>query len=220
MLGKRFLRASRLGAAVAVAALAAAPSPLSADELRPVQVDLTAGGRWGDDSSVVDARLYAGGAFELAKTSDRAQLFAGAGLHLSGGEVSVDDERGLDGRVSRSRFAVGPELRAGWATGEGWTDVYLYAAAAALAIAPGREGPREDGDEAWALGGRAALGVAVPGSYAMWLDDMDDGSCDGGTCSLLVLMLLAPNTLEVTAEHSRAADGPRWRYGVSVGYAF
>lgn len=221
MLGERSLRAGRHRSGVAAAlALALAAAPASADALRPVQVELTGGARWGDGSSIVDASLYAGGAFELARTGERTQLFAGGGLRAGFGEVSVDDVRGLGGEVSRDRVAFGPELRAGWAGGEGWTDVYLYAAVAALAVNPGREGPREDGDERWALGGRAALGLAIPGSYAMWIDDANEGPCDGGGCSLLILMVLLPNTFEITAEHSRVADGPRWRYGLALGYAF
>lgn len=209
----------------ALTLVAAAPDVRAEDgddtgELRAVQIDAALGIRGGDGSVVGDVRVYLGGATSLARTSRLAQFFAGAGLHASYGSVTVDDERGLGGRSSRERITFGPELRLGWAWGPGWPDAYLYAAVAPLVANPGREGPAEVGDDGWAFGGRGAIGFAWPGSFATLAEGDSSHGNQPHADALMMLLLLAPNTLEITAEHSRAADGPRWRYGVGFGYAF
>jgi hypothetical protein len=189
--------------------------------LRRLLVDSAVGVR-GGAGWLVDVRGFAGvaawrGPPRLGHRGDRSP-FVALGLHGAAGSVTVADPRAVDGSIATTRTAWGPELRLGLGWMDRGLDLYLYAGGGPVRV-------RADAitdqlpERGQHLGARAAVGVALPGSYRRALED--DTRCDLGSSSSLcalgpIFHLFLPNTLELTWEHVAGVD----RAGFGIGYAF
>jgi hypothetical protein len=131
--------------------------------------------------------------------------------------VTFDDPRGIDGRLSTWRWWVGPELRVGTALVEDGVHrpVDFYLALAPIRIQASTLSDRLP-EAGGAFGLRAAVGIAVPRSWHVVDRVFGAKSCDGGSCGLGLLLLVAPNTIEVSYERAASAN----RGGAILGYTF
>ncbi|WP_437914472.1 hypothetical protein WME73_01060 [Sorangium sp. So ce302] len=211
-------RAARLLAAVAGMAGALAPGAALADPVRPFQMDLAFGARAGSGVRVFEGRLFLGWCGSTGP--DRASwvpYFSG-GLSASAGSTDVDDRRGFDGQVRVARYALGPELRAGFAGESGTMNHYVYLAVAPVYLFAGTLSDRLP-EAGGALGARAALGLGLPVKWRMIFGSRDERLCDGKDDCLLVdaLLFLVPNHVELAYEN---AAGSSHRLGGAVGYSF
>jgi hypothetical protein len=167
--------------------------------------------------STIDLRAHAGFLYSEDGEGPGFRRFVGLGVTGATGRASFADPRGIDERVTTWRWWIGPELR----VGAGWledlphrsADVYLGLAPIRIQASTLSDRLPEAGG---AFGARVALGAAVPRSWHVTDLVFKPQSCDGGTCALGFLLLLAPNTLELSYERAARAN----RGGLVMGYTF
>lgn len=202
-----------LAATVMALALAGNAGQAAAQPDRPFQLDLTGAFRGGSNGTVGEARLFAGYAHHFP-SGPRRSLFLAAGFEGTLGKVYFDDLRGVDGRLSARRRTYGPALRAGFAwSASSWPKLYTFASAAAI-VADTRTDSRMLVESGRAAGGRLAIGLAAPGSFEAALEHDR-----GNEVYLGLLMLVAPNTIEVSYEELHAGGDAVRRVGIGFGYA-
>ncbi|WP_272425635.1 hypothetical protein [Polyangium jinanense] len=177
--------------------------------------DIAFGVRGGGGTRTVDAQLYAGAFLARAVKVPGWAPFLGAGMHLSGGEVTVDDPRGIDGEVDVARFAVGPELRLGVARGKkvelfsrAWPHVQFYVSSAlTMVFASALTDRLPEAGHGWDY--KFGVGASFP---AFWSVINEDKGASW-------LVFLCPNTYAFDMEVP--LDEPsRRRYGIRIGYGF
>jgi hypothetical protein len=208
-----------LKGALAVAGLAFfVLSASSAEAARLVPFRLMVGGalHFGRELTS-DVRAHVGFVYSEDGTEPGYRYFIGLGASGAVGRAAFDDPRGIDGRVSTWRFWVGPELRLGTSLveDEPHRPVDFYFAIAPIRIQASELSARLP-EAGGAYGLRAALGLAVPRSWHITDMVFEPKSCDGGTCALGLLLLAAPNTIELSYERAASAN----RGGIVLGYTF
>lgn len=177
--------------------------------------DFGLGVRGGGGAFVVDAQLYAGAFFAKKITIPAWSPFFGAGLHLSGGEVTVDDKRGINGEVDQKRFAIGPELRFGAARGikidtfaRAWPHVQFYLSSALTSVHAGTLSTQlPESGQGWAY--RFGAGMSFP---EVWDFIRTEGK-------LYWLFIFVPNTFAFDMEVP-LSEPTRVRAGIRFGYGF
>jgi hypothetical protein len=176
-----------------------------------IALGLRAGGRTG----TVDGQLYAGAFFARNIVVPGWSPFVGLGAHVSGGEITVEDPRGIEGKVDVARFAIGPELRFGLARGKkidlfkrAWPDVQLYLTSALISV-HAEKLSAELPEAGQAFHGKFGLGASFP---ALWskLDPKDP---------VTLLVIILPNTYAFDVEVPWS-EPERARYGIRFGYGF
>jgi len=177
--------------------------------------DFALGLRGGGGTGIVDAQVYAGAFFARSIVVPGWSPFIGAGLHLSGGNVTVDDPRGIDGEVDVGRFAIGPELRFGMARGKqidtyqrAWPHVQFYLSSAFTSVHAGTLSTRlPEAGQGWAF--KFGAGMSFPAFWSV-LDSKKPET---------VIAVLLPNTYAFDMEVP-AGEPSRVRAGVRIGYGF
>lgn len=202
------MRALVIVMALALAALA--PRLANAQPERPWQLGVTGGFRAGGGDMVGEAQVFAGYTHYFA-AEPKSALFLAPGLALGWGSVGFGDPRGVDGELSASRFTVGPALRGGIAWSDhSWPLLYTWVGAAAVRIeAPSISSELAESGGAYAT--QVSLGLAAPLIQAEAAESEDAYE--------MLLMILLPNTLELTFEEVRGADQVGRRVGLSFGYS-
>lgn len=152
-------------AAVSGMAGALAPGAALADPMRPFQMDLAFGARAGSGVRVLEGGLFLGWCGSTGPDSASWVPYLSAGLSASAGSTDVDDRRGFDGEMRVARYALGPELRVGFAGESGTMNHYFYLAVAPVYFFAGTLSDRLP-EAGGAFGARVALGAACPCSGA------------------------------------------------------
>jgi len=218
----------RVGLALALALLLlSAPAEAQTEqELPPAEVptklgfrywhgDIAFGVRGGGGTFTVDGQLYGGAFFARTVKVPGWSPFVGTGMHLSGGKVTVDDPRGIEGKVEVPRFALGPELRLGVARGKkvdlfsrAWPHVQFYLSSAlTMVFADGLSDRLPEAGHGWDV--KFGIGASFPALWSV-AEHKDPASW---------LMVMFPNTYAFDMEVP--LDEPsRRRYGVRLGYGF
>ena len=176
--------------------------------------DFALGLRAGGGAGIVDAQIYGGAFFAKKIVVPGWSPFVGAGLHLSAGEVTVDDRRGIDGEVDVNRFAIGPEIRFGMARGEkidtyerAWPHVQFYLSSALTSVFAGTLSTQlPEAGQGWAF--KFGAGVSLPLFWSSVTNKPDTW-----------LILCLPNTYAFDMEIP-ASEPTRVRAGVRFGYGF
>ncbi|MDC0746004.1 hypothetical protein [Polyangium mundeleinium] len=214
-----------MGLALALLLLSAPAAAQTAQELPPPEAptklgfrywhgDIAFGVRKGGGTFTLDGQLYAG--VFLARTIKVPgwSPFLGAGMHLSAGEVTVDDRRGNVGKVGVSRFAVGPELRLGVARGKkvelfsrAWPHVQFYVSSAlTMVFADGLSDRLPEAGHGWDF--KFGVGTSLPAVWSIFERD-----------PVSWLMIMFPNTIAFDMEVP-LGEPSRARYGARLGYGF
>ncbi len=177
--------------------------------------DFALGLRAGGGAGVVDGQVYGGAFFAKKIVVPGWSPFVGAGLHLSAGEVTVDDPRGIDGEVDVNRFAIGPEVRLGLARGvkldsydRAWPHVQFYLSSALTSVHAGTLSTQlPEANHNWAF--KFGAGVSLPLFWSLIASEKPES----------VLVLLLPNTYAFDMEVP-SSEPTRVRAGIRLGYGF
>lgn len=176
--------------------------------------DFALGLRAGGGTGIVDAQAYAGAFFAKKIVVPGWSPFVGTGLHVSAGEVTVDDPRGIDGEVDVNRFAIGPEIRFGMARGKqidtytrAWPHAQFYLSSALTSVHAGTLSTQlPEAGHAWAF--KFGAGVSLPLFWSVITEKPETW-----------LALFLPNTYAFDMEVP-ASEPTRVRAGVRLGYGF
>ena len=208
-----------IGLVIVCAALFCTVKEVSAEDLRPVQADIALDGKLGSESNSFEWSGFLGHARTLHTFSGRWKLYGAAGAHAGWGAVDQDDRRAVDGKVRIDRYSLGGEARVGLYYGERWPKFYTYVGGGPTyyLAAPTSDRLAEAGGSG---GYRGTFGVAWPGSWKAIMDGVSSGSCDGGSCGLILLAYLIPNKIQISYEQIAGADENAQRLGGGFGWSF
>lgn len=200
--------------ALAACAVCCLGSPARAERLVPWRVMAGLGAHFGRESTL-DVRGFAGGVVSEDRSGTGFRRFVALGAVGGFGSASIDDPRGVDGKVSAWRNFVGAELRLGdaWVDEKSTRSVDFYLALTGARVFASRLSQRLP-EAGGAFGGRVAVGAAIPRSWHVTDHVFAPKSCDGGICGIGLLLLLVPNTLELDYERAASAN----RAGLVIGY--